>query len=212
MPSGIAIDTSEFEAALSFYMRHTKRDLAYVVNKRAINVSYKAMRFTPSASPKKIERELRKRMARPGRKGKGRPPLAALLIAKGKEYKNRVVKPKPGLYGAEMRERIQMFIRSRQRSRGYVKAGWLKVIRDFERKVPGRKKRKPRNVQDFRKLPGEGRIAKPGLNPTAEVINHAIAARKIAKAPLQRALNSDAEDMKIFTMKRLIKRAKQYNR
>lgn len=208
--TGIDIDTREFQAALKQYIRHSKRDLAFIVNKRAINVAFIALRKTPTATGKRIERDLRKRISVAGRKGRGRPPRAALIIASGSEHAGPGGKPTPGLYGQEMANRIKRFVASRQRSRGYVKSGWLKSIRDLERRTPGRAKRKPRNVQDFKRLPGEGRAARQGINPTAEVINHATDALKIGKRPLQEALNADAADMRRFTAKRMQKAADKY--
>jgi len=208
--TGIKLDTKEFQAALLQYAQHSKRDMAFIVNKRAMNVAFIALKKTPSATPAKIERNLRKKMAGNGRKGAGRPPLAALLIAHGQKFGGRTIKPSPGLYGQAMADRIKWFISVRKRSRGYVKSGWLKVVRDFERKLGGRAKRQPRNVQDFARLPGEGKAARPGINPTAEVVNHAQAARRIAKGPLQAALSADAADMRKFTAKRMQKTANKF--
>lgn len=207
--TGIAIDTREFEAALKFYVQHSKRDLAYIVNKRAINVAFLAMRKTPSARAAKIERDLRKRIAVPGRKGKGKPPLAALMINAGSDKLGKNPPPK-GLYGDAMAEAIREVARKRQRTRAYIKSGWLKSIRDLEKAVPGRTKRQPRNVQDFARQAGEGRPAKPGINPTAQVISHAQGAQRIAGPALQKALNADAADMRKFTERRLQKTANRY--
>ena len=33
--TGIEIDTREFQEAMKFYLKHSKRDLAFVVNKNA---------------------------------------------------------------------------------------------------------------------------------------------------------------------------------
>ena len=206
--TGIDIDTREFQAALKQYVQHSKRDLAFIVNKRAINVSFLALKKTPTATAKRIERDLRKRVSVPGRKGKGRPPKAALLIASGSAKVG--LNHRMGLYGAEMRDEISRVIKQRQRSRGYVKSGWLQSIRDLERNTPGRKKRKPRNVQTFSRLPGEGRAARQGINPTAQVLNHASDAYKIAARPLQAALDADALDMRKFTAKRMQQTANKF--
>ena len=199
--TGIEIDTREFQEAMKFYLKHSKRDLAFVVNKRAINVSFLTMKKTPSASAARINRDLRKRIAVDSRKGKKKPPLAALLIASGSD-KIGGKKPARGLYGAAMKEEIERVIGRRQRTRAYIKSGFIKTIRDLERKVPGR--------QGFSKPAGEGRPARPGINPTAEVINHATNAGKIAGPALQKALNADAADMRRFTEKRLQKTANKF--
>lgn len=208
--TGVKLDTREFQSALRQYARHSKRSMAEIVNKRAINVAFIAMRKTPTARANRIERDLRKRISVPGRKGKGRPPRAALIIASGSRHAGRA-KPAPGLYGAEMREAVEKLVKQRQRSRGYVKSGFMKSIRDLERRTKGRAKRQPRNVQDFKRLPGEGRGARAGLNPTAEVINYATDAVKLAGKPLQQAINADARDMRTFTAKRMQKDANKFN-
>ena len=182
--------------------------MAFIENKRAINVSFLALKKTPTATAKRIERALRKRISVPGRKGKGRPPKAALLIASGSDKVG--LNHRMGLYGAEMRDKISRVIKQRQRSRGYVKSGWLQSIRDLERNTPGRKKNQPRNVQTFSRFPGEGQAARQGINPTAQVLNHASDAYKIAARPLQAALNVDALDMRKFTAKRMQQTANKF--
>ena len=109
-----------------------------------------------------------------------------------------------------MAKLIGQVIKRRQRSRGYVKSGWLQSIRDLERNTPGRKKNQPRNVQTFSRFPGEGRAARQGINPTAQVLNHASDAYKIAARPLQAALNADALDMRRFTAKRMQQTANKF--
>jgi hypothetical protein len=208
--TGIALDTREFQAALVQYAAHSKRDMAFIVNKRGINVSFIAMRKTPSASAARIERGLRKRISVDSRKGKKKPPMAALIIASGSEKAGKGGKPSPGLYGSDMQEAIETLIRNRQRTRAYIKSGFLKTIRDLERAVPGRAKRQPSNVQNFSRQPGEGRGARAGINPTAQIINHASNASKIAGPALQKALAADAADMRKFTAKRMQKTANKF--
>lgn len=207
--TGITIDTREFNAALQLYMRHSKRDLAFVVNKRAINVSFIAMRKTPAATAGKINRQLRKRIAVDGRKGKKKPPLVALMINKGS---NKIggEKPAKGLYGAAMAEEIREVIGKRQRTRAYIKSGFIKTIRDLEKRDRGRQKRQPRNVQTFSRQAGQGKPAFAGINPTAEIINFATGAKEIAGPALQSALNADAADMRKFTAKRMQQTANKY--
>ena len=207
--TGIVLDTKEFQGALVHYAAHSKRDMAFIVNKRGINVSFIAMRKTPSASNARIKRDLRKRIAVDDRKGKKKPPLAALLIASGSEKAGRK-KPEKGLYGQAMADEIEQLIERRQRTRAYIKSGFLKTIRDLEKKVPGRSKRQPNNVQNFSRQPGEGRPARAGVNPTAEIINYAQKSREIAGPALQAALNADAADMRKFTAKRMQQTANKF--
>ena len=110
-----------------------------------------------------------------------------------------------------MADAIESLIDRRKRTRAYVKSGWLKSIRDIERAEKGRAKRPPRNVQRFSRMPGQGKPARFGLNPTAEVINHATAATKIAGRALQQAINADAKDMRDFTAKRMQQTADKFS-
>jgi hypothetical protein len=207
--TGVKLDTKEFQAALRQYAEHSKRDMASIVNKRGINVAFIAMRKTPSASNARIKRDLRKRIAVQGRKGRGRPPLAALLIASGSSKAGRERSEK-GLYGQAMAEEIEQLIERRQRTRAYIKSGFLKTIRDLEKVEKGRSKRQPRNVKNFSRQPGEGRAARKGINPTAEVLSYAQSAREIAGPALQAALVADAADMRKFTAKRMQKTANKF--
>ncbi len=125
--TGIFIDTREHNAAMRLYIRHSKRDLAFIVNKRGINVAFIAMRKTPAATDKRIARDLLKKVAVPGRKRKNRPPRAALLIASGSEKSGWKTKPSPGLQGKDMSAAIGHLISRRQRTRAYIKSGFLRV-------------------------------------------------------------------------------------
>lgn len=210
MASGFSLDTSQFNRALAEYIRVSKRTLPEIVNKRSVNVAFLALRRTKSARPGRIERDLRRRVSVPGRKGRGRPPRAALLVQKGGKH-SPFEKPSPGLYGADMRAAIDLLIQKRQRTRAYIKSGFLKSARDIQRGLKGPSKRPPRNLNTFSKQPGEGRKARPGLNPTAEIINYATGADKVAGPALQAALNADADDMKRFAAKRMQQDANKFN-
>jgi hypothetical protein len=209
--TGIEIDTTEFNQALKMYLKVSKRDLSYICNKRAINIAFIAMRKTPSARAQRIERDLRKKISIEGRKPKHQPPRAALLIASGSRKSGRE-KPKPGLYGAFMRSEIAKLIDKRKRSKAYVKSGWLKAIRDLRAAAKEKRRLRPAGTRDFANPAGEGRAARPGINPTAEIINHAQAARKISGAALRHAFSVDAADMRNFAARQLRKRAQGFNR
>ena len=212
MATELKIDTREFEAALKKYIMVSKRDLAYIVNKRALNVAFHAIRETPKARKGAIRREL----LAPSRESPS-APIAALIINRrlGKaqaEFVNQYNQKSQqlrGLHGAEMRAAIQKLIKKRQNTIGYIRSGWLKAIHVLKR-VTKDSKRPPR-VNVFGRVEGDVRPAKSGINPTAVIINSTRAAVKIGAAGLAKAIALDAADMREFTAKRLQKTANRFN-
>ena len=212
MPTGITIDTKEFEAALAEYIKVSKRDFAYIINKRALNVAFHAIRQTPKARRVAIRQELMS----PSRESPS-APIAALIINRqlGKAQAKFVHEHKQksqqlrGLHGAEMRAAIQKLIKKRQNTIGYIRSGWLKAIHVLKR-VTKDSKRPPR-VNVFGRVEGDVRPAKSGINPTAVIINSTRAAVKIGAAGLAKAIALDAADMREFTAKRLQKTANRFN-
>ena len=113
------LDTREFQRALLKYIPTTKRDLPEIVNKRAINVAFKAIRFTPKANAGKIRRQLKKQ-------AKGKAPLAALILNKLQGKYGR-----KGYYGAKMKSEVDEWIAGKIRGIGYLKSGWLAAGRQI---------------------------------------------------------------------------------
>lgn len=211
MASPFQIDSSKLHSAFKLYVQVSKRDFADIVNKRAINISFIAMRKTPAAQARTIKADLRRRIKGGGRRGKKRPPLAAILIASGSSKAGPDGKPKPGLYGARMRHEIEELIKRRQRTRAYIKSGFLKPIRDIEPKVKGRARKRPRNVQGFSKVPGKGKPAFPVIRPVAQILNYATDAGRIAGPAVQAAVNADARDMVKHARRVMAKRARSFS-
>jgi hypothetical protein len=191
----IQIDTKEFNSALRDYIKVSRRSIAEIVNKRAVNIAFKAIRHTPKALKSKINRELKAKS-----KLNPKAPLGAILVNKGR---------KPGLYGEAMTSEIEALKQRRARTIGFIKSGWLGAVKDLQ---PHAKvfRRPPRvNVQGPPK--GYGKPARSGLNPTAEIVNQVAGAVKIGASALQRAINEDAIDMRDFTAKRMQQDANKYN-
>ena len=209
MPNGVEFDLSQFHSALDKYAQVSKRDFADIVNKRAINIAFISMRKTPAAQARSIKASLMRRVKGNGRKGKGRPPIAALMIASGSKKAGLVGKPSPGLYGAKMREEIEGLVKRRVRTRAYIKSGFLKAIRGIEPYVKGRAKRRPQNIKKFSKEPGKGKRAIAVIKPVAVIINYATEAKKIAGPAIQAAINADARDMVKYAEKVMAKRARE---
>lgn len=191
----ITVDTREFKAALREYIKVSRRTLPEIVNKRAVNIAFKAIRYTPKARKSRINKDLKQ-------KSRTNPnaPLSAILVNAGR---------KPGLYGEDMKQAVEELRERRHKSLGFIKSGWLGAVNDLQ---PHAKvfRRAPRvNLQN--KPKGYGRPARQGLNPTAEIVNQVAGAVKVGSPALQRAMNDDAADMKNFVAKRMQQDANRFN-
>lgn len=192
----IDIDTREFNAALRDYVRHSSRSLAEIINKRAVNICFRAIRHTPAARKPTINRDLRQKS-----RVASKAPLGAILAQKGRN---------PGLYGDDMTAAVDTLKLKRHRSIGYIKSGWFGAIKDLQ---PHAKVfRRPPRVNVSNSPKGYARAAKPGINPTAEIINQVEGAITVGRAALQRAMNEDALDMRDYVARKMQQDAKRYNR
>jgi hypothetical protein len=189
------IDTREFNAALRQYIKVSSRTLPEIVNKRAVNIAFKAIRYTPKARKSQITKDLKaKSNTNP------KAPIGAILVNAGR---------KPALSGGDLKQAVENLKLGRHRSAGFIKSGWLGAVKDLQ---PHAKvfRRTPRvNVKG--KPKGFGRPARKGLNPTAEIVNQVAGAVKVGSSALQLAMNDDADDMRTFTAKRMQKDANKFN-
>lgn len=195
MAGEIKIDDREFKAALRSYMKQSRRTLAEIVNKRAVNIAFKSIRYTPKAKKSRINRDLKqKSLIAP------KAPIGAILVNS---------KRKPGLYGPSMIDAVEDLKVKRARTLGFIKSGWFGAIKDLQPHAKVRRRAPRLNLKG--KPKGYGRAARRGLNPTAEIINQVPGASEIGSSALQRAMNEDAIDMRTFTAKRMQQDAKKYN-
>jgi len=192
------LDTSEFQRALLKYIPTTKRDLPEIVNKRAINVAFKAIRFTPKAKPGKVRRQLKK-------KAKNNAPVAALLLNKIQGfYGNK------GFYGAKMREEVEEFIAGKVRSIGYMKSGWLAAAKKLAR-MAGQRAGRSRAAKVYGDGDhGDAKAARGGWTPTALIINRAVGIAEVGQMALQRALNAEAKEILKHVARKMKKSARRH--
>jgi len=177
------LDTREFQRALLKYIPTTKRDLPEIVNKRAVNVAFKAIRYTPKANAGKIRRKLK-------RQAKNKAPLAALIVNKLQGRFGR-----RGYYGAKMKSEVDDFIAGKVRGIGYLKSGWLAAAQHLAR-MAGMRVGKSRGAKLFGDgAHGRAKVAKPGWTPTAEIINKAAGIADVGKPALQKAMNAEAREI-----------------
>src|SRR5690349_3371203 len=137
MPSRVSfkMDFREWDRAVPAYMSVTERALPDVLNKKAYYIARRSLWGTPAVSKEPISNELGQ-IVRNGKKSQivsltpsrtSGVPLAALIV-------NRDLKRagKPGLTGEAMKEAIMKLIARRQRSRAFLKAGWLPAIKTLQ--------------------------------------------------------------------------------
>lgn len=206
----LEVDGKRFNKVLMKYLTRTGKSWTDEVNKRAFNICLKSIRHTKSATDKRIQRDLlkgaktqpaprkrRKRGAGKGRRKKA--PVAAILInyARGK-------RGEPGLQGKAMQAQVDKNIRSRQRGRGFMKAGWLGAADDI-RPYLAKPKPKPKGQSSFSRK-GTGIHARYGaLKPWAKVTHGVAWSDKVPAAVngLKKAVRAETRDMLVYLKRKV---------
>jgi len=206
----LEVDGKRFNKVLMKYLTRTGKSWTDEVNKRAFNICLKSIRHTKSATDKRIQRDLlkgaktqpaprkrRKRGAGKGRRKKA--PVAAILInhARGK-------RGEPGLHGKAMQAQVDKNIRSRQKGRGFMKAGWLGAADDI-RPYLAKPKPKPKGQSSFSRK-GTGIHARYGaLKPWAKVTHGVAWSDKVPAAVngLKKAVRAETRDMLVYLKRKV---------
>lgn len=144
------VQTREFDSALKAYMTVSTRSLSDVVNKKAFFVTRRAARETPVTSKQAIVSSLGRITRRRGQfktklvsagavyshlqGSQAAAPLAALIINARKGRTGE-----PGVEGPRMAAAIAALIGARNRSRAFLKSGWLPAIRRLDAVVHDRR-------------------------------------------------------------------------
>jgi len=207
----LEVDAKRFNKVLRKYLEISGKGFVDEVNKRAFNICLKSIRYTKSATDKRIKRDLLKgaKTQPPKRKkrkkgaGKGRrkkAPVGAILInyARGK-------RGEPGLHGKAMAAQLTKNIQSRQMGRGFMKAGWLGAADDIRPHLK-KKKAKPKGQSSFSRK-GRGVAASIlQMKPNATIVHGVPWADKVPAAVkgLKKAYRQETRDMLIY-LKRKIK-------
>lgn len=138
-----------FTAALKQRVATTSKSAEEVVNRAAYNVAWRAATLTPGKDPKAIERELE--FEKPTRikavKGVSKArnvysKPAALIYRIINAQRGR--KERKGLFGRDMREAARKKLSARKKGVGFLKLGWVSVMRilqphvgSFKRSIAG---------------------------------------------------------------------------
>jgi len=208
----LEVDAKRFNKVLSKYLDISGKGFVDEVNKRAFNICLKSIKYTESATNKRISDDLKrgaktqppKRKKRRKGKGKGRPkkaPVGAILInyARGK-------RGEPGLHGKAMKTQLEKNIRSRQQGRGFLKAGWLGAADDIRPHLK-QKRAKPKGQGSFSRK-GRGVAASIfQVGPVATIVNGVPWARHVPTAVkgLKKAVKEETRDM-LFYLKRKLRK------
>lgn len=232
MPSKLTfrIDMTEFNKALRAYMQVTTHSLPDVLNKKAFFIARRAVRETPATPGQKIRSEL----GRVVRTKKG--VIRTSLVSVSKVYSNATGKAadaplaaliinaregrasRPGYYGPDMKEAISAMIGARNRSRSYLKSGWLPAIRILDRIVNDRRgePRADRGAKQYGADKGRAMPATAGFRCKCIIENTASgphetnqALVKYGEPALQRAFDFEARSMEREVMRRQFEEAKK---
>lgn len=223
------INSKEFDEALRLYMEYTRRALADVLNKKALFIARGALRLTPSTAAGVITSSLGQIIRHKNRTDmktvragavysnlggrESEAPLAALII-NARRGRNSM----PGLWGPEMTAAIAQLISARNRSRAFLKSGWIPAIRALSPLVSqsyGTEGASGRAVQVSR-AKGSATPARPGLACKAIIENSASgdhetheALVKYGAPALQQAFNNEAASMTRWVADRQFEEAKR---
>jgi hypothetical protein len=219
------IDFTQFDRALRQYMGVTTRTLLDVLNKKAYFVARRALFETPATSKETITSSLGTVIR--SKKGvklrnlamthisldNSEAPRAALIINSLRKAKSEG--GQGGLYGAAMTDAIALLISARNKSRAYLKSGWLPALKILRTSFTGSTAGAApmdRTVVQFGGGHGTAEPAKPGMVCTAKIENSAnpdTISRSTMHAPthnpdalvkfggpaLQRAFDKETADM-----------------
>ncbi len=231
MPDAVTfrINTREFDAALKPYLEAAPHAEADVLNKKALFIARGALRLTPSTPAGAIRSSLGQiirskrgvtvKTVKAGalykdlEGGGAEAPLAALIInaRRGREGH-------PGLYGPEMAAAVEQLIAARNRSRAFLKSGWIPAIRALQPLVTaaygmGGGAGRPVQVGAPK---GSAMPARPGLACKAIIENAASgehetheALIKYGEPALQKAFDNEAASMLRYVADRQYEEAKK---
>jgi hypothetical protein len=167
---------ADFAKTMREYQRLSKREAADALNKKAKDVAIRTISRTPKADKGAIEASLRG----PGRGG-------GTLVYRLFQHK--------GMTRMMADDQAKRFIKARQASIAYIRAGWYKAAQMFGARG-GRVR--PGGLAEK----GSGTKATPG-NLTAILENKTVGAEKISGPALSKAMDEVRKDMLVYIARKL---------
>jgi hypothetical protein len=197
----VNFNEKRFNRIMDTYLKYSGRSFTNEVNKRAFNVSLKAVGKTKKVWPSKIRREMLK-----GSKINPKAPVAAIMV---NYFRGRM--SKKGLWGQPMSKSVARAVEFRMRGSGFYASCFLGAATAIGPYV-----KPPRTVRSGRltktqigKPKGIGRPEKRigALKPVARGTNTApnSAENKAAKNGLKLALNAETRDMLKYLRRKIPK-------
>lgn len=210
MKLDVKVDDREFKRVFAEYKKNCKREIEEIVFKKTYFVARNAVLTTPTADDAKIKSDLMS----PSNTDAA-APIVALLV-----NKQRANTGKKGLNGSEMQDAIDKFIRARQRTKNWLRSGWIKAIKKMEQYLPnkGGGAKIPR-IKD--KGFGGASVRRSGWNPSASIWNSIYGNIKagseakvtpILEKGLQEAVDKEVASMQQYIEKKLQKHHDKFNR
>ena len=151
-----------FDKAWNTYVLFNRRLPSVLANQTCLFVARNAVNTTPTADKDKIQSDLMK-----GSKLNPSAPIAAILVNKRLGEKGE-----SGLNGNKMSVAVNAFIRQRQNTRNFLRAGWLPAIKQFSTIVKNKKgaARIP-SIKMKGQPKGGGKPAREGWSVSAMIFN-----------------------------------------
>lgn len=233
-PVTFTLDTSSFDSVLQQYSYASKKSMPEIVNKKAFFIARRSVIETPAVTKETLAASLgtvtrrkvkgkiktKVRLVRAGSQlsdaDLAEVPLAALIVNARLGRKGL-----PGLFGAAMAEAVAKLISARNKSRAFLKSGWLPAIKKLELVLPdkaGAPRAPGREVQQIGIEKGSAKPASEfeGWKAAAIITNAADAKHdkqgsliKYGGPALQRAFDFERASMIQYMEKKLAQEARK---
>jgi|TARA_R110002096_G_scaffold270240_2_gene464132 hypothetical protein len=211
----VKINSAAFTQQLRRYAKVNRRSFKEIVNAKALDMAYQALKHTDAANASAIEYKLGAignkviKSRKTGQLRKGKRMLKESSFAARIVNSRRKKAGQPMIWGKELEKAAQKLINMRVRAVKFLKSGWLPAIKKLSYAVERRDRRPwPKGLSKGKAATkGWGRPAKAELNPEAWIANSATnnsqqAISKV-KAGLSRGMAASVADMAVYIEKKL---------
>ena len=198
----ITVDTKEFDRVFKEYMKYTSRDFAEACNQHAYYIARDAVQATEAAPKDRVYKDLMQPATKVKRAGEG-APIAAILVNKYEKAHGR-----KGLSGARMAKAVERFIKKRQRTTNFLKAGWVPAVKKLEKLVPRKGGASLGGVKAKGKPKGDATPATPGTSPISYIWNEIIGEPNVGRVHgmllkgAQEAIRMETQSMRDYIVKK----------
>jgi len=211
----LRINQAAFRRQLRRYAKVNRRSFKEIVNAKALDMAFHALKHTDAASASAIEYKLGaignkvSKSRKTGQLRKGKRILKADSFAARIVNSRRKKAGQPLIWGKELEKAAQKLINMRVRAVKFLKSGWLPAIKKLSYAVDRRDRRPwPKGLSKGKARPkGWGRPAKAELRPEAWVANSATNNSRLAtskiEAGLSRGMAASIADMTVYIERKL---------